>query len=470
MTVYDGTDAYGASKGVSSARLNLTVLWHGAALPVGAANKVPQNGIFLLESTGELYRQDNAVVSTPTWTKLSSGGGQAGDQLYPLDTTIGNYTQPSAAVSTSSVPSATTTIDDDFTSYANQAAVDAVYIPTNTGGGGDMVLGNTITDLINAQALGSNSADNRSGVTRDLTSISDSAWVMRFKLVIVSSVNADANYNTVWIGLGSTTGLAGTNQDFIGMALHRTTTTGEIHTMESDGAIVNTVFDQTFATDLTAVTHYVEIIRTSTTAYTIELFSDSSFSTSVEKETGSVPSTVATLRYFKVMSGDQSGAGSVVCTIDDVQIYDGVTSAGDTDSSIDDSTTTSWKSDAEVNPAIYVDMASNKEVAGLAIHLDRTTTTETEIEIRVSTDVTFSAAETVRTLLVSDFTDDTWRFISLPRLADDRRYVQIYGSSGASVILKINEIKYLAVTDWDRDHYHKYLDPDSTSANSEDSD
>ncbi len=137
---------------------------------------------------------------------------------------------------------------------------------------------------------------------------------------------------------------------------------------------------------------------------------------------------------------------------------------------VDDSLCTKWESNAEVNPAIYIDMGSAKEVAALALHFDTCTTTETEIQVRISTDATFTTPELVRTILVSDFTCGTWRFISIPRLGDDRRYIQIYGSSGASSVMAINEIKYLSVTDFDRDHYHLYLKPTSRLANSEDSD
>lgn len=128
-----------------------------------------------------------------------------------------------------------------------------------------------------------------------------------------------------------------------------------------------------------------------------------------------------------------------------------------------------WKSNSEANPRIYADLGAAKDLAGLLINIDKTNTTETEIEIRASTDTTFTSPEVVRTILISDFTDDTDRFITIPRLSEDKRYVQIYGSSGSTVTLALNYVKYLAPTDFDRKHFHKYLDPTLTSANTLDS-
>ena len=133
---------------------------------------------------------------------------------------------------------------------------------------------------------------------------------------------------------------------------------------------------------------------------------------------------------------------------------------------VDDKTAHNWKSNSENNPAIYVDTGVAQEIIGLAVNLDRTATTETQIKIRISTDTTFSDPETVRLINITDLTDDTWRFITLPRQAEDRRYIQIYGV-GTSKVLSINEIKYRVKTNAqvDREHFHEYLDPTNAGDN-----
>ena len=135
---------------------------------------------------------------------------------------------------------------------------------------------------------------------------------------------------------------------------------------------------------------------------------------------------------------------------------------------IDNDVTTVWYSDSEANPYCYFDMGTAKDLGAIAINLDRTLTTVTTLKIDYSTDTTFSG-EQVRTMLVSDFTDDTWRYINIPRQLQDRRYVKI-GSTDTGV-LAINELKYFVPTDaqWTRGHFHKYLTPTDTTANTEDS-
>jgi len=138
---------------------------------------------------------------------------------------------------------------------------------------------------------------------------------------------------------------------------------------------------------------------------------------------------------------------------------------------VDNNVCTRWISMCANNPNIVVDTGSAQELPSLAINLCRTDTTETVVEIRASTTCCcFTACDTVRTLFVSDFTDDTYRFITLPRSTIDKRYVQIFGQS-CCVVLAINEIKYDTQTAAviDKGHFHNPLSATSTSANSLDS-
>ncbi len=99
-------------------------------------------------------------------------------------------------------------------------------------------------------------------------------------------------------------------------------------------------------------------------------------------------------------------------------------------------TSKSWISNCEANPTLTVDMGAATFIAGVAVHLDRTNTTETEFQIQVGDGSTW---ETMRTVTVSDLTDDTWEFRRINIRHQDQ--VRIRGSSGSSVRLAINEVK-----------------------------
>lgn len=96
MAVYDGTDAFTGNV-VSGNKLDTTVLWHGTALPVGAANKVPQYGIFRLvdslsaPTTSADYIQTSATLSSPVFVKFPSADGLP---LIDHTSTLSDYTIP----------------------------------------------------------------------------------------------------------------------------------------------------------------------------------------------------------------------------------------------------------------------------------------------------------------------------------------------------------------------------------------
>lgn len=106
----------------------------------------------------------------------------------------------------------------------------------------------------------------------------------------------------------------------------------------------------------------------------------------------------------------------------------------------DDNTGTEWISLSEANPNFYIDLSgSAREIVGVALNIDKTNTTVTSLKIRASTDTTFTDGETIAYVNISDFTDDTWRFLANNFLTTNCRYVQIYANEAG--VLAINEIK-----------------------------
>ena len=131
---------------------------------------------------------------------------------------------------------------------------------------------------------------------------------------------------------------------------------------------------------------------------------------------------------------------------------------------IDNNTATKWKSDAEINPNIYVDMGSVKDVVGIAIypHVDMTST---EIKIRASVDAVFADAENVRTILKSKLIIGAWNFIRFNRQIVDKQFLQIYGTDAGAKVLAISEIKVLQPTNVIDRHGHLGISVSDTTLN-----
>ena len=105
---------------------------------------------------------------------------------------------------------------------------------------------------------------------------------------------------------------------------------------------------------------------------------------------------------------------------------------------VDDNTATYWQSATETNPNIYVDLSSSTTCSNIGID-PNSATTETEVTIQSSDDAV--SWTTQRTILTSNWTNGAWNYIRF-NLAT-ARYWRIYGNSGNSVDLAINEIKVL---------------------------
>jgi len=130
---------------------------------------------------------------------------------------------------------------------------------------------------------------------------------------------------------------------------------------------------------------------------------------------------------------------------------------------IDNDTSTTWGSLSETNPNIYIDTGSSQKLSGLAIHYN-SDTTETEIKIQTSDNA--STWTDKRTILTSALTNNAWNYIRFPIIT--ARYIRIYGNSGSSTILSINELKHL-VSPTDTllvsSHSHLAIDPEDSTLN-----
>lgn len=429
----------------SDANLNKTTYGQGTSFPSTWA----VDRIFWRTDTNLIYK-NTGTVGTPIWSLLSVVG-QSGDQQYPLSITIGDYSSPTAAVSTSD-GAATNTYD-----FATD--------PWTKNDAGKVVVSGGVTTI----TVTEDSTNDAAVIDLGAGNVSDTLWCLDFDYKVTAQTSAE----TVLFGISShaeTVDYA-TAQDWIGM-WHGTNTQNILQASDSDGA--SPASGQENSTAFAAVTstqYYGRIRRTSPTAYKIDIYSDASRTTNfVNVPSTAVASTTVGLRYIKYMNAIITAAGTSTIVIDNIKFYNGQSLPFEGSSVKDNDTATKWKSLSENNPAIYVDTGSAQEIIGLAIMFDKTFTTETQITVRTSTDTTFDSTEDVRLLNIADFTDDVYRFISIPRVPIDKRYIQIRGVSNA-VTLSIWEIKYRVKTSaiLNREHFHKYLSPTDANANSLDS-
>ena len=217
------------------------------------------------------------------------------------------------------------TFEDDFSSYANQASADASWVSNDTT--------NLRVNITNDNMFSTNSNAGSTimkNMYYDLTSVSDTAWVLRFKSTL-SSFTARTDTNTQYsnITISSSTADASTAQDWMGLTWNTHTGLGNIYDV---GGKDNTAISQFNGTYFTKVlssgeTLYVELIRNGANI-TANLFSDSGYTTLVETRTNTTTGTITGLRYLKstIRKTVTGSNGTINLLLDDIKFYNGVTS------------------------------------------------------------------------------------------------------------------------------------------------
>ncbi len=213
---------------------------------------------------------------------------------------------------------------DNFTSYANQAAVDAVYIPLDT-----KISGDTVNDRLNYQIVTDNTNDSLSRALGGTAS--NTAWVLRFRWSMTAQDRNPSGYEHFpVIGLSSADHNTGerTAQDGIVFCPYQDNVIRPIALSHADNQALGITSNFTNFTETATAgdNFHVELKRTSATASKCELFSGV-WITSVESKTQTIPSTVQSLSYFviKNYAPAQNVSGSQTGWIDDTGFQDGVT-------------------------------------------------------------------------------------------------------------------------------------------------
>ena len=389
----------------------------------------------LLGSDGDNLTSLGGALS---WEAHVAGDVLAENLVMANSTTIGDYTQPTSATCSSAAP-----LTPDVTTA--EFLVDAPTWQDTTD-----ISYNSGTDEIDFVAAGPAPVAD-SYATFDLQQIlgggvnaSDTAWVLRFKLDITTYVASENPSSALVIGISNqATSNGAASQNGIGFEVGNGFNDIVYRLQTANGVpwargSAEATFTETPAVEIT----YVEVVRSSATDVTISMFSSDAYTPAVLLEAQTYNAVVGTtgLRYVSVKSDIQTTTNNrLVGNVTEFQFWNNTTAATSSCAqAIDDNIATSWKSSTETNPNIYVDMASSTATSNLALY-PNAGTTETEIKIQSSTDALSWTDQ--RTITWSNLTEGAWNYIRFNLIA--ARYWRIYGNSGNSVILEIDEIKVL---------------------------
>ena len=213
---------------------------------------------------------------------------------------------------------------DDFTSYGDQGAVDAVYVPNDSA----QMRGDITNDRLNYNAIADSTNDS---IARALGgNASDTAWILRLRYKMTAQSKNGSGYEMFpVIGLSSLSQASAesANQDSISFSAYQDNLTRPYHHNASDSARMFGATNVTFSETATVNDDYrLELKRLSATSSNAQLFSDA-YSTSVESKGLTIPSTVLSLAYFVVRNGSPTPnqSGSQTGWLDDIGFQNGVT-------------------------------------------------------------------------------------------------------------------------------------------------
>jgi hypothetical protein len=187
---------------------------------------------------------------------------------------------------------------------------------------------NTTTEKIDWDLKNDNTDDH---ITYNLgTALSDTLWVFRctFRFSTASGI---AQF---FAGMSSTGGGQNTTQDFIGACI--LTGDNQFRSVDSDGATIPVTGDNLASYSWASNTDYfLEIKRTSATAYSCTVRTVSHAGSTVATASGTCTNTTVGLQYILFANRVDSNGGSPDLTIDDILIDDGTSTYSSADYEFD---------------------------------------------------------------------------------------------------------------------------------------
>jgi len=402
--------------------------------------------------SGEILTGNGAGV-LPTFQAASGASVSSDILVMDNSTTIGDYTQPASSTCSSI---ATETLTPDWT-----------WDGTSTGwtlGTGCVVAGSQL-------AITNGSGTSRMAY-RDLSAdIGETwignTWVVRFRISGTGLDNTVSGQGWNWSfaiaddfnysdETPSNDPIYAGNFNF---AMHSAVNYGNRYAQAwTNSSTQSQSSADNFSIPIT-MTWYVQMVNDGTNivckTYTNSNYSDGLVGTETIAQT--TPSDLqSSLKYLAIRIFTQTVPLASTMYVQDIKFWNDVTSAVTTQpcsNAIDDDVSTFWKSEVETNPNIYVDMSSATTTSNLALY-PNSATTETEIKIQSSSNASDWTDQ--RTITYSNLSAGAWNYIRFNLVS--ARYWRIYGNSGSSYFLQIDEIKVLdSVSDADVRNLHGHI-------------
>ena len=349
----------------------------------------------------------------------------------------------------------------------------------------------TVSNAVSASSnisIQANSANDNPQVIFDLqTALGVSVggnFVMRFPLQFTSFTNTYSGQAVGFhIGLSDTATVVGENPSqmmlYYSRAAHGAGLNGEPSVRATTTGTNTTAAGSTTASPYSQ-TVYVQIRRTSASASIMTLYSDSTYAAPALLETVNISFAVnpTGLRYIFARIFYQNVSNTNTVLIEGFEFWNNMdTATGGADytwdgsatgwtqitnggtitftvgsgalQAVDDNLTTYWESNAAANNWIYVDNVTEKSISQMTIY-PKSTTTETQYKIQWSNDL--ATWTDVRLINVSALTNGSYNYIRFNGVS--ARYFRIYGNSGTSYVMSINNIRVNESTSIDATHGH----------------
>lgn len=202
--------------------------------------------------------------------------------------------------------------EDDFSSYADQAAADSAWPTTSTA----LLRVNITNDNLDWDGGASHRINHDMGAG----SVSDTACVFRSTLDVVNMTAGDARFVAVLLSADNNPG--NTASEYMGLIMSTDpgTLSFAAHAEE------NAVLLQQAGTTLETGVKYLEIKRLTATTFRAQLWLNADFTNSFFVQTPTIVSTIGSFRHIKISLRHGTG-GDIDGTLDKVQFADGVTVA-----------------------------------------------------------------------------------------------------------------------------------------------
>jgi hypothetical protein len=303
IAVSSGTTYYIRIQRTSATDIKLSAFTDSARTTHTSGSPVTVSNAGIANITGLTYVQHQ--------NQTTGGGGTTNFEVTDLKIYNGV-----TSVTTPATWTMEPTFRDDFSSYADTTAGDAVWATNDT----SRMRVNPTTDVFDFTTTRNGSAATS---YKTLSSVSDTAWLLRFRYNMTSSTS-DAR---LFVGFSSTTGNYGSTEDWLGIIIPNRQHTAWSITSYDNAAVTIGAYSSFSLTPVLATDYFIQITRTSATELKLDLYSDSAYTVSLGTVTRTIPSTVGGLSYLKIMNMNNDSAGyTMTGIIDDIEFYNGVTS------------------------------------------------------------------------------------------------------------------------------------------------